>query len=240
MTRPVCASRPRRQLSPLLLLGCLCRLSAGLVFVVPPGVVSTECVLQKLTPDMVHGGDAVQPGTFDGRASFFVRHVESEGTTPPLAVVTIKGPSGNSLWERVVGVEFREDAVFRGEGWGDYSLCARNSRSDVPVSVELSYFTPHTGVIDHPNAPRPDGTPAETGAAADDLAGALGYLRRLQGDLRRLRADQDFLQRRQQRHAVTLASSERRAVVWSALEAAVLVALSGAQMLLFRHAFRNY
>ena len=44
----------------------------------------------------------------------------------------------------------------------------------------------------------------------------------------------------QLRHEKTLASSDRRAVVWSTIECAVLAGLSGLQMILFRRAFRNY
>jgi len=227
----------------LCLAAALLRHAAAVVLVLPPGLVNTECVLQKLTPGMVKQGDSLVPGSFDGRATFFVRHTDAEYSMPPLAQVSIKGPSGNLLWERVVGVDFREDALFRGEGFGDYTVCVRNSRADVPVSVDLSYFAPFDGAWDTLGARTAPGQEVpvyEAGAEAQDLAGALGLVNRLRADMHRLRSDQSFLQARQQRHAATLASSERRAVVWSAFEALVLVALSGAQWMLFRHAFRNY
>ena len=44
----------------------------------------------------------------------------------------------------------------------------------------------------------------------------------------------------QLRHQQTLASSDKRAVAWSALECIVLVGLSGLQMVFFRRAFKNY
>ena len=44
----------------------------------------------------------------------------------------------------------------------------------------------------------------------------------------------------QLRHQQTLASSDKRAVAWSALECVVLVGLSGLQMVFFRRAFKNY
>jgi len=44
----------------------------------------------------------------------------------------------------------------------------------------------------------------------------------------------------QLRHQQTLASSDTRAVAWSALEVLVLAGLSGLQMVFFRRAFKNY
>ena len=44
----------------------------------------------------------------------------------------------------------------------------------------------------------------------------------------------------QLRHQQTLASSDKRAVAWSALECLVLAGLSGLQMVFFRRAFKNY
>jgi hypothetical protein len=42
------------------------------------------------------------------------------------------------------------------------------------------------------------------------------------------------------RHTETLASSDRRAVVWTSVEVVMLGGLSVLQMVLFRYAFKNY
>jgi len=154
-------------------------------------------------------------------------------------MITVTGPHDTVLWQHTAGADFTEDAVWSGQGMGTYTLCFSNTVSALPIAVDVNYFTPWEGSID-PHAL--DGVSREApqaAAEAEDVAVALHTLQRMQGKLRRIQTEQAFLVKRQARHAETLSSSDRRSATWAGVEALALAALSGAQMLLFRTAFRN-
>jgi hypothetical protein len=206
-------------------------------------------VTESLSADSLRPGQTL-PDVFGGRASFALRPLSTNLASPGV-LATVRGPSGAQLWAQHVGPWWKEDAVFAGDGLGEYALCFAYPPSPVPpmpslhtgpVSVDFLFLFPYEGAIDPSLLEQPSGewAPGEVPAAADDIAVAANLVTRLQADARRLAGDQAALAARQERHFETVRSSERRVAVWSGLEAGCLAVLAGMQYFYLRRSFRNY
>jgi len=141
-----------RLLLRLAALAALAQLAAAISFVVTPGG-DLECVLETLSAEALRPGMTLPETFFLGRAAFMLRSLEAPPHlrhTHPGMFATVTGPSGTVLWQQhisprrapsasVVLAElpaclsslrppsrrpsFKEDAVFAGDGLGEYKLC---------------------------------------------------------------------------------------------------------------------
>lgn len=236
-----------RRVCSLLALLSLARGASGVSFIVRPGG-KEECVNEVLSAEALRPGMTL-PETFLGRSAFLLRPMEGgfPGAAPSLQA-TIRGPSGLVLWQQQITPSFKDDAVFGGNGLGDYSLCFTATvppgsepwPEDTGVAVDFFYLFPYEGAIDPAFLEQPAGSPSTSAVVLEDVATAAGVTLRLQAVVRRLSSDQEHLLRRQSRHNDTLVSNDRRVVRWTLIEVATLIALSALQFSFARAAFRNY
>jgi len=114
-----------RLLLRLAALAALAQLAAAISFVVTPGG-DLECVLETLSAEALRPGMTLPETFFLGRAAFMLRSLEAPPHlrhTHPGMFATVTGPSGTVLWQQHISPSFKEDAVFAGDGLGEYKLC---------------------------------------------------------------------------------------------------------------------
>ena len=151
-----------RRACSLLALLSLAGHASGVAFVVRPGG-KEECINEVLLPEALRPGMTL-PETFLGRSAFLLRPLEGGkfmGAQPSLQA-TIRGPSGLVLWQQQITPSFKDDAVFGGDGLGDYSLC-------FAASVPPGAGTPRAPSVRSPLLTRSlaEPWPENTGVAVD-------------------------------------------------------------------------
>jgi hypothetical protein len=218
---------------PLILIFALLASSANAVkIIISPG--HTECITQAVTEEhfTAPGGPRI-----DGK---LLISGYSEHLKPHLAV-QVFAPDHRVLW---VNARVQDDVAFSADatGQGDYRLCFHNpwiTRMD--AVVDLVYFT-----LTHLRQPARVNVPHGHANERNKLVAHQDHIEELQtsvlwiGELVDVvKGSQVFLQRKLERHKITVASSSARAFFYTLLEMAAISGMAGAQVYLLQRLFKD-